>query len=184
MPATVIINRWTGSSGSPTKTDITSINTVASASDAHQTTAAGSSNPIRIPASGTNYSYWVVTRLSTGTTTPTGTIDNIKWYSDNANNFGTGVTCKGEEASGYVQATGTVGTTGTQLTTGNYATLAGSPVDVFTYTSGSPNSITGSIANPSTGDFGGFFVYQIEVGTTASPGTTGQETFTWSYDET
>jgi hypothetical protein len=182
MPATVIINRWTGSSGTPTKTDITSINTVANAQDTHQTTASTSTNPIRIPSSGTNYSYWVVTRLS-ASTTPTGTIDNIRWYADGANNFGTGVTCKGEQATSYVQATGTVGTTGSQLTTGNYSTVT-TPVDVFTYTSASPKSVTGSIVNANTGDFGNFFVYQIEVGTTASPGTTAQETFTWLYDET
>ena len=181
MPATVIINRWTGAG--PTKTDITSINTVANANDTHQTTAAGSNDPIRIPPSGTNYSYWVTTRLS-ATTTPAGMIDNIRWYTDGTNNFGTGVTCVGNDASSYVQATGTVGTSGTQLTTGNHGGLSGSPVDVFTYDSMSPKSIAGSISNPSTGDFGDFFVYQVEVDNTASPGTTTQETFTWLYDET
>lgn len=184
MPATVIINRWTGSSGTPLKNDITSINTVASASDTHQTTAAGSSNPIRIPSSGTNYSYWVVTRLSSGATTPTGTIDNIRWYAQSPNNFGTGVTCKGEQGTAYTQASGTIGTTGIQLTTGNYPSLTATPVDVFTFNSSVPDSIAGSLVNPGTGDFGNFFIYQIEVGTTASPGTTGQETFTWQYDET
>lgn len=183
MAATVIINRWTGSTGSPTKTAITGGNTVANASDAHQSVAAGSSNPIRVPTSGTNYSYWVTTRLS-ASSSPSGTINNLRWYTDGANNFGTGVTCKGQSATSYVQATGTAGTTGTQLTTGNHAGLSGSPVDVFTYTSGSPKSLTGSISNPSTGDFGDFFVYQIEVGTTAGPGVTNQETFTWVYDET
>lgn len=183
MAATVIINRWTGSTGSPTKTAITGDNTVANASDAHQSVAAGSSNPIRVPTSGTNYSYWVTTRLS-ASSSPSGTINNLRWYTDGANNFGTGVTCKGQSATSYVQATGTAGTTGTQLTTGNHAGLSGSPVDVFTFTSGSPKSLTGSISNPSTGDFGDFFVYQIEVGTTAGPGVTNQETFTWVYDET
>jgi hypothetical protein len=182
MPATVIINRWTGASGSPTKTAITSANTVANAVDSHQSTASSSTNPVRVPSSGTNYSYWVVTRLS-ATTSPTGTIDNIRWYTDSSNNFGTGITCKGEQATTYVQATGTAGTTGTQLTTGNYSTVT-TPADVFTFTSGSPKSMTGSITNPSTGDFANFFVYQIEVSTTASPGVTGQETFTWLYDET
>ncbi len=62
MAATVTIRRWTGSSGAPTKTNITSINTRANAEDAHST--AGTSNSILIPTSGTNYSYWVATRLS------------------------------------------------------------------------------------------------------------------------
>lgn len=183
MAATIIINRWTGSSGGPTKTAITSANTVASASDAHQTTAAGSSNPIVIPAAGTNYSYWVTTRLSCSVT-PSGTVNNIRWYTDGTNSLGTGVTCNVQTASSYVQATGTLGTTGTQLTTGNHAGLSGTPVDAFTLSSGSPKSVSGSIDNPSTGDFGDFIVYQIAVATTAGPGVSGSETFTWLYDET
>lgn len=183
MAATVVINRWTGASGSPTKTAIQSANTVANASDAHQATASSSTNPIRVPAAGTNYSYWVSTRLS-ASVTPSGTINNIRWYTDGANNFGTGITCKGNTASAYVQATGVAGTSGDVLNVTNHTSLAGATADVFTYTSGSPKSITGSISNPSTGDFGDFFVYQIEVATTAGPGVTNQETFTWLYDET
>lgn len=179
MAATVTIRRWTGASGGPTKTDITSINTRANAEDAHST--AGTTNSILVPAAGTNYSYWVSTRLSIDAITG-GTVDNIKWYSDGANNFGTGVTCKGNTASGYVQASGTAGTTGIQLTTGNHADLAGAPVDVFGHTSGSPKSVTGSAS--STGDLGHFFVYQIEIGTSAASGATAQETFTWRYDDT
>jgi len=94
------------------------------------------------------------------------------------------VTCKGNSATSYVQATGTPGTTGTQLTTMDHSGLTAEPVDVFTHTSESPKSLNGSISNPDTGDFGDFFVYQIEVGASAMPGATGQETFTFQYDET
>lgn len=182
MAATVTIRRWTGSAGGPTKSDITSINTRANAEDTH--TTAGISNPIYIPSVGTNYSYWVHTRLSADTT-PAGTINNLRWFSDGANSFGTGVTCVGQEASAYVQATGTPGVSGTQLTAGNHGSLVGgAPVDVFGLTTGSPKSLTGSIANPSTGDFGNFFVYQLAIASTALPGVTSQELFTWRYDET
>ena len=177
MAATVQIVRLTGAG--PTATDITSINTRANAEDAH--TTAGTSNSILVPAAGTNYSYWVVTRLNV-TAITTGTVDNIKWYTDGSNNFGTGVTCKVNTATGYTQATGTAGTTGTQLTTGAYATLAGAPVDAFTYTSGSPLSVTGTTTT--TGQVGDRVVYQIEVGTTAASGATATETFTWRYDDT
>lgn len=177
MAATVQIVRLTGAG--PTATDITSINTRANAEDAH--TTAGTSNSILVPAAGTNYSYWVVTRLNV-TAITAGTVDNLKWYTDGSNNFGTGVTCKVNTATGYVQATGTAGTSGTQLTTGNYATLAGAPVDAFTYTSGSPLSVTGTTS--ATGQFGNYVVYQIEVGTTAASGATATETFTWRYDDT
>lgn len=179
MAATVTIRRWTGSSGSPTKTNITSINTRANTEDAHST--AGTSNSILIPAAGTNYSYWVSTKLSVDTIS-SGTVDNLRWYSDGTNNFGTGVTCNGNTASSYVQATGSAGQTGTQLTTANHSGLASAAVDVFTFTSSSPKTITGTATT--TGDLGDFFVYQIEVGTTASSGATAQETFTWKYDDT
>lgn len=184
MPATVQIVRKTGAG--PTSTDISSLNTRANAEDTH--TTAGTTNPIRVPAAGSNFSYWVTTRLNV-TVTPAGTIDNLRWFADGANNFGTGVTCLGAKAStgataGYREATGTPGTTGTELNQTNHTGLDEAPVDVFTYTSGAPKALTGTITNPSTGQFGDHFVYQMVIGTTAGPGVTAQETFTWRFDET
>jgi len=185
MAATVQVGRKTGAAPG-TFTDITGINTRANAEDVHST--AGTTNPIRIPAAGTNYSYWVSTRLKV-TVTPAGTIDNLRWFTDGTNNFGTGVTAKGAKAStgadaGYRIATGTPGTTGTQLLQANHSGLDEAPADLFTFTSGSPKTLVGTISNPSTGEFGDHWVYQIEVGTTAVAGATAQETFTWRYDET
>lgn len=177
MAATVQIVRLTGAG--PTATDITSINTRANAEDAH--TTAGTSNSILVPAAGTNYSYWVTTRLNV-TAITSGTVDNVKWYTDGSNNFGTGVTCSVGTATGYTQATGTAGTTGTQLTVGNYPTFTLGNANAFTYTSGAPLSVAGSTS--ATGQFGDRVVYQIEVGTTAASGATAQETFTWRYDDT
>jgi hypothetical protein len=184
MAATVIINRWTGAG--PTKTAITGINTRANAEDVHST--AGTTNSILIPAAPYNYSYWVNTRLEI-TAINLGTVDNIKWYTDGTNNFGTGVDCIGYTASVYGQASGTPGQSGTELTTTNYTsaggTLNGDPVNVFTYKivdGGSPASVSGS--SSSTGDVGDFFVYQIRVADTALSGATGSETFTWKYDDT
>jgi len=179
MSATVSIRRWTGSSGDPTKTDITSINTRANAEDAHST--AGTSNSILIPEAGSNYSYWVNTRLSVDTISG-GTVDNIKWYSDGSNGFGTGVTCVGNSADDYVQATGTPGETGDVLNETNNTELTAAPTDVFGFTSASPKSITGSAST--TGDVGQFFVYQMVIASTAGSGATNQETFTWQYDDT
>jgi hypothetical protein len=179
MPATVTIRRWTGVSGGPTKTDITSINTRANAEDAHST--AGTTNSILVPAAGTNNSYWVATRLSVDAITG-GTVNNFKWYTDGANSLGTGVTMVVNTATSYVQATGTAGTSGLTLNTTNYATLAGAPADAFARTSGSPLTVSGSTA--ATGDVGDFVVYQIQVGSTAASGVTGTETITWQYDDT
>lgn len=177
MAATVLIRRLT--STGPTLTDITSINTRANAEDAHST--AGTTNSVLIPAAGSNYSFWVATRLDV-TAITAGTVNNIKWYTDGSNNFGTGVTAIGNTATSYIQATGTTGTTGTQLTVGNYSTVT-TPVDPFTFTSGSPKSVTGSTSSVSA-VFADLFVYQLVVGTTAASGASAQETFTWQYDDT
>lgn len=181
MAADVQIRRWTGTSGTPTKTNITSINTRANAEDTH--TTAGTTNPIQIPGAGTNYSYWVSTRLFANTA-PSGTIDNIRWHTDGAAGFGTGVDANVGAATGYTQATGTPGTTGNQLTTAAYTQLTGAPVDAFSnYPNATTNlSVAGSVTT--TGDFGNFVVYQLTVGTGAGPGATNMETFTWLYDET
>jgi hypothetical protein len=178
MAATVLIRRLTGAG--PTATDITSINTRANAEDAH--TTAGTTNPIQIPAAGTNYSYWVVTRLDITAGTYT-TVNNLKWFTDGGNGLGTGVTARVGTATGYTQASGTPGTTGLELTAGNYGTFTLGNANAFTYTTGSPMSVTGSASSSATGQFGDRVVYQIEVGTTAASGATGAETLSWRYDE-
>ncbi len=178
MVATVLIRRKTGAG--PTVTDITSINTRANTTDAH--TTADTASPIQIPTdTATKRSFWVVTRLD-ATVGPDTLIDNIEWFSDGSDTFGTGVACKGESATDYTQASGTAGDDGLPLTTGNYTSLTTDPVDVFGFTSASPNAITGSQA--STGQFGDHMVYQTEVTSDAGPGATPEETWTWRFDET
>lgn len=173
--ATIDIVRLTGSG--PTETSITSANTRWSASD---DPAAGTNNPVPIPTSGINYSYWVTTRLKS-TANPDGhTINNLRWFAA-TNNAPPGLGYSGNQATAYDQATGTLGTTGDQLTTSNYTGLSATPVDVFTLTSASPMSITGSTT--STGQFGNRFVYQAEVDSTATAGLQAGDTFTWRYDE-
>lgn len=178
MVATVIINRKTGAG--PSNTDITSINSRANAEDTH--TTAGTANPVRIPAAGTNYSFWVTTRLE-ATVAPTGTIDNIRWFFTGTPDTGIGYDVGDAPNASYVQATGVVGTSGDQLTQGNHAGLSGAPVDATTFTSGSPKSVTGSIT-ASTGEFGDLVVWQLNVDNTASPGPTSSITLTYRYDET
>ncbi len=180
MAATVTIRRLTGAG--PTSTDITSANTVASTSDSP---TPGTTNPIPIPPSGNKYSFWVSTRLHV-TVGPTGTIDNLKWYSD-AVSFGTGVTVYGAKAStgaaaGYREATGTAGDTGDLLNGTNHTGLDAATVDVTTLTSGSPLALTGSTTG--TGEFGDFMILQFDVGSTTVAGATAQNTMSWQYDET
>lgn len=168
-----------------TGTDITSINTRLNAEDAHST--AGTTNPIRVPASGTNYSFWANIRLYFSGT-GTGTINNIAFYTDGDNNLGTGLGLNASTASVYAQAVGTAGTTGTQLTVANYGNgttdLNDAPVDAFTLTTGSPLSVTGTVTDPEDEAFGDIVVLQTTVADTASAGATAQETMTFVYDTT
>jgi hypothetical protein len=185
VAATVQIIRKTGVAPG-VAANITSINTRANADDINS--VASVVNPIKIPAVGTNYSFWVNTRLNV-TVTPSGTINNLKWFTDGTNNFGVGVTCVVAKAStgadaGYREAVGVVAISGTQLTLLNNTGLDAAPVDAFTFTTGVPLALSGSITNPSTGEFGDFVVYQTEIGITATPGATAMETWTWRYDET
>jgi len=117
MVAVVIIERLTGAG--PARTDITSINTRANAEDAHST--GDTANPIEIPGAGTNYSFWVNTQLN-ATTAPDNLIDNIEWFTDAVNSYGTGIGSVVAQAAlaSYTQAPGTIGVTGTELNDTNY----------------------------------------------------------------
>lgn len=179
MSATVIINRWTGTTGSPTKTNVTGINSRMNAEDT--STTAGTTNSIQVPSAGTNYSYWAAFRLNITAITG-GTVNNIKFYTDGTNSFGTGVALNVNTATAYSQATGTAGTTGDPLNTTNYPTLAGAPSNAFSYNSTTPLSISGS--SSTTGDVGDFLVLQLAISTTAASGPTPQETMTLRYDDT
>lgn len=182
MAASVDIVRITGASGSQVETVITSTNTRANAEDSPTSTTG---NSILVPSSaGTNYSYWVTTRLKVNTIT-SGTVDNVKWFTDGSNNFGTGVTCSVGQSTAYVQANGTPGTSGNLVQTGapaSHATYTLGNANAFTYVTGSPLSVTGTTTT--TGQFGNYVIYQIGVDQTAASGATAQETFTWRYDDT
>lgn len=165
----VQVHRLTGTT--PTTTDITSTNTRLNAEDAHS--ESGTTNPILIPDSGTNYSYKASTQLFYSGT-GTGTINNIKWYTDGDNGLGTGVGLEVATSATYSQATGTEGETGDDN--------AGS--DAFTHTSGSPLSVSGSVTDPDDELFGDIVELQTTVGDTASAGATASETMTFRYDST
>ena len=148
-------------------------------------------DPVPIPAAGTKYSYWKQIYLLCGTA-PATQVDNIKFYTDGGG-FGAGIAVKvGDEtpnktnasSSGYEIATGTPGDTGDEMVAA-HAGLTGS-TDVFSYTSGSPKSVTigesGNIINLAN-ETSAYIILQMEVTNSASPGTLSSETFTWRYDE-
>ena len=149
-------------------------------------------DPIPVPSSGTNYSYWKQIYLYCDTA-PDTQVDNIKFYTDGAG-FGTGITLNvGDEFptknnasdAGYEVATGTSGTSGDEVVAA-HADLTG-VTDAFTFTSGSPLSgptisEDSSIIN-AIGETSNYLVLQVAVGTTASPGNKTDETLTFQYDE-
>jgi hypothetical protein len=122
----------------------------------------------------TNRSFWKTFFLN-AESSPTGTINNIKWFTDGALGW-TGMTLRVGVTSGYTQATGTLGTTGDAS--------AVATTDATTYTSASPLSVTGSITNPNTGKITDYVVLQVSVSDTAAAGLMPTENVTWRYDET
>jgi hypothetical protein len=167
MPATISVKEVNGASaGTP--------NTITAArfctADSYNP---GTNNPLVKPSSGSNYSYKKSFYLNADTS-PAGTINNIKWYTDGTIGW-TGVTIQAKTAETYAQATGTEGTTGDQMTGGTSAA---------TYTSAAPLSVTGTISNPSTGKISHYVELQAVLSTSAVAGTLDAETITWKYDET
>jgi len=172
--ATVQIRRWTGASGSETKTDVTGINSRLNAYDGHST--ADTTYPIKIPSSGTNYSYWGSFRLYVSANASAHTLDNVKWYTqDGTNNFTTDVGLNVGTTNSYTQATGTSGETG------NASSVA--TTNAFTYTSSNMLTVTTSSTTSASVDLGDFVVLQITVGSSAVAGPTGQETMVFQYEE-
>src|SRR6266568_1476594 len=121
MPASVFIQKYIGPSytnvfNSGNAINVTTVNQRLTTADEN---ASGSptTNPVPIPTAGNvNRSFWQNTGLYV-LTSPSGTINNVKWYTTGTNSLtGSGptgcVVASGSQTGSYTQATGTVGTTG------------------------------------------------------------------------
>lgn len=167
MPATIQILSLHGSTGaSSTQVDGSTIKYKKSDDDTND-----ANNPIPIPGAGFAYSYPKNFRLN-ATVGPANSISNVKFYTDGANGMGTGVSLLAKASASYVDPTANAG--GSEVAT---------MTDAFTYTSGSPLAVSGSLAAAGTGQFGDYVVTQLKVASTASAGNTGTEVLTFSYDE-
>jgi len=133
-------------------------------------------DPLPIPTSNRTYSRekWHRFKITGGTYT---SISNIRWYTDGANGFSTGVKLWYAADSSF--------------TTPAVVTVTDDPphhdavdmTDAFTKTSGSPLTL-GAGPYSSNALVGDHLVTVMEVETTASAsGSTGSETLTWAYDE-
>jgi hypothetical protein len=185
----------TGTDATPgTSTDVDALGAPALRFKTNDNTTIDSIDPVPVPTSGTNYSYWKQIYLYCDTA-PDTQVDNIKFYTDGTG-FGTGITLNvglqfpihgSASNAGYEVAStgGTSGTTGIELTAGHAGVTT--VASAFDYTSGSP--LTGptisedsSIIN-AIGETSNYLILQIAVINTASPGNKSDETLTFQYDE-
>jgi hypothetical protein len=140
-----------------------------------------------VPAAGTVYSYYKFLFLKCTANADTHTINNLKIYSDGTDSFGTGV----DLYVGLQFPTKNSGaTTGYELANNANEMVAETALttsaSIFNYTSGAGLALSiseaGSVINAAN-ETSNYFVLQMNVASTASPGATAQETFTISYDE-
>jgi hypothetical protein len=136
-------------------------------------TAADASDPIPIPASGSNYSYVKKLRPYMAEAPDTNVTD-FAWYSDGNNGYGTGITVTAKN----------IGTTFGS----HYQTEMSGGTNLFSYTSGSPlggvTTDTGPFL-PAADDtyIGDIIELQMAVASTASSGAKSAETLTLAYSE-
>lgn len=162
MVATVQIVEKNGTAGTNTQKDSGTVR-FKNADNATVDT----NNPMVIPTAGVDYSFEKWLRLKV-TVAPDTNISNLKFYTDGANGFGTGVLL-------YAKAVATYATPAAATATAGYT-------NAFSYTSGSALDL-GTAAVTGTGEKGSHAVMMMTVASTASPGTLTAETGTFSYDE-
>lgn len=145
-------------------------------------------NPCIVPTSGTSYSRWKQIYLKC-TGAPNTQCDNFKIYTDGAG-FGTGITVNVADANPVHNSGATTGydvsdTDDQAMASGGHTDVT-TVTDLFTYTSGSPRTVTcgetGSKID-ATNETTNYLVLQMETISTASPGDLTNETISYQYDE-
>lgn len=172
MPATVEIRSWHGATPTTSVTVTGSVPVVFKTADNDTN---DTNNPIIVPTSGGPNRSWAKNLRLHATVTPDGSITNLKWFTDGANGFGTGITLRAKTTATYLDPIS------------NAATALTSSADAFSYTAGSPLTVAGSLTNPSTGAFGDYVQLQMEAATTVVGDgniTTPSEIGTFVWDET
>lgn len=123
--------------------------------------------PITIPEVSTVYSYecWLFFRCDVA---PSTRCYNFKIWTAQALQTGQNITINTTNVSAYIPPVNSQSANGTRANLTNY-------------TSGSKLDITGELVN--VGDISGYMVFQLEVASTASPGTYESYTTYYQYDE-
>lgn len=130
--------------------------------------AADTANRINIPSSSSVFSYEKWLRANV-TVAPSVDLQNLVFYTDGANGFGTGVDLWAKAVTSYATPTQPSDSSGFS--------------DAFGYDSGSPLDL-GAGPHTGTGEKGDHAVLALEVASTATQGQTSSETLTFQFDET
>lgn len=164
MAATIVVLKTHGASGY--ETESTDIIFGLKSVDDHATPPADA--PVTIPAAGTNYSYECWMRFKC-TVAPSNMCENFKiWSSGSAVGTGLVITVNSTAVTTYATPVNTDSNKGTR-------------VDFATKGSGAKISVAGELN--AIGEKTDFSVFQLEVGTTTSPGDMADQTVYYSYDE-
>lgn len=132
-----------------------------------------SGNPIKVPISGSKYSYWKNVFLKMDDAGPeVTTVNNIKFYSD-GNLFPEGAIVRVKTSPIYIVATGVEGISGNELL---------DSVNLNNYTVNSPLDVSGTL--DSVDKISDYVILQLEVPAGTSSGTLIKHNLTWNYDET
>jgi hypothetical protein len=194
MVATVTVVELTGSG--PTPTTISNRVRLFSDDVATNQGTPQSTNPVVIPTSGYNYSYWKAVCLNLAGSGFS--ITNVRHYSNGDINwtFGTGGELRrgnhdagddGVADASYVQATGYAGTTGYAIddAVNGHTSFNGQStktVDVNTE-NGSGNAAVIDSGTHTVAERTKHIVLQVKVNEDATQGTQTAKTLTWMYDE-
>ena len=133
---------------------------------------ATATDPVAIPASGTNYGWWMSFQAKVTANPVPNTVSNISVYGGSAPTgwqaSGTTLDLQIGKSSSYTQAVTGGTNTGQPMT--NYSGLSNQNSS-FNYTSSAPLNLGGSVSNVSP--VGAYLVAQVYVGANASLGQSG-----------
>jgi hypothetical protein len=173
MVATVVIQERNGATGAGTTKSTGGGNQVRFKNAENATV--DTNNPMIVPTAGNDYSFEKALQLNATGGTFT-TLDNLKFYTDGTNSFGTGVSWKAKKEVAYSQPVHVTATTGAPNATPAYA-------NATTFTAGTPLALAGSAVASATGFFGDLVYQFVYITTTTTAGTKTETPITFSYDE-
>lgn len=182
--ASIIVEAWYGAG--PSYADVTSGTGAIRYQNSDTPSTIDTNNPISVPDSGYNYSYWITLGLKISNINDAESIDNINFYADGTLSWNLGtdgcinVLQKSSEPHGITSTQYVQATSATSLTNHTYAN---SVTNLYTtYTSGA-TMLVDSTSYTATDDRTYAVVIQALVDDDAPAGTQTGETLTFTYDE-